>query len=374
MATVSLHNLTSFTSDGQTPDNGAVQGVSLEIGDRELAVLAGPTGGGAATILRMIAGLEIAAGEISIGDRRVNDVAPQDRQVAMVFRDGALYPHMSVQENMTFGLKQRKFAAAEIQKRIRDAADILGLDRLLERKPRELTAVQRQRVALGRAVVRQPQIFLFDDPLSGLGLESRAELRTELIKLHQRLETTMIYVTRDPAEAVAMADRLVLLNRGVVEQSGTARALFDAPANLFVAGFLGNPPMNLVHGTLRQERDGLVFLESGDGTIQTRLPAADWPAAKDLIGKPVVLGIRPEDLRIVQVPKGAEKASNSFAALVDVVEPAGGSANLHLSTGEHALICRTAEPLERGEAGRRVRLEMDVNRVQLFDPVTSLRV
>ncbi len=367
MATVSLHNLTS--------SSGAVQSVSLEIGDRELAVLTGPAGCGAATILRMIAGLEgIAAGDISIGERRVNDLAPKDRKVAMVFRDGALYPHMTVQENIAFGLKRRKFAAAEIQKRTRDAAEILGLEPLLERKPPELTPWQQHRVALGRAVVQQPQVFLLDDPLSSLDPEHRAELRTELIKLHQRLETTMIYVTRDPAEALAMADRLVVLDHGILQQNGTARALFDAPANLSVAGFLGEPPMNLVHGTLKQERDGLAFAESGDGTIHIRLSSAERPGVKDWIGKPVVLGIRPEDLRIVQVAKGAERVSNSFAALVDVVEPAGGSANLHLHTGEHALICRTPEPLERGEAGRRVRVEVDANRVLLFDPATSRRL
>jgi multiple sugar transport system ATP-binding protein len=242
----------------------------------------------------------------------VNDVPPKDRDIAMVFQNYALYPHMSVYDNMAFGLKLRKFPKAEIKKRVQDAAAILGIEELLERKPKALSGGQRQRVAVGRAIVRQPKVFLFDEPLSNLDAKMRVQMRTEITKLHQRLQATMVYVTHDQVEAMTMGDRIVVMNKGVVQQNDTPLTLYNAPVNLFVAGFLGSPPMNIVHGTLKQERDALVFNEMEGGTIQVRLPAAERPAAREFIGKPMLLGIRPEDIEVAQFTKGQENAPASF--------------------------------------------------------------
>ena len=315
MAKVSVKNVYKIYPGEKGGDVTAVTDVSLEIADREFVVLVGPSGCGKSTTLRMIAGLEeISRGDIFIGDKRVNDVPPKDRDIAMVFQNYALYPHMSVYDNMAFGLKLRKFPKAEIKKRVQDAAAILGIEELLERKPKALSGGQRQRVAVGRAIVRQPKVFLFDEPLSNLDAKMRVQMRTEITKLHQRLQATMVYVTHDQVEAMTMGDRIVVMNKGVVQQNDTPLTLYNAPVNLFVAGFLGSPPMNILHGTLKQERDALVFNEMEGGTIQVRLAVADRPGAREFVGKPMLLGIRPEDIEVAQFTKGQENAPASFPA------------------------------------------------------------
>jgi multiple sugar transport system ATP-binding protein len=353
----------------------AVKDVSLEIQDREFVVLVGPSGCGKSTTLRMIAGLEeITSGDIFIGDRRVNDMAPKDRDIAMVFQNYALYPHMTVFENMAFALKLRKFAKPEIKRRVQDAAAILGIEDLLDRKPKALSGGQRQRVAVGRAIVRQPKVFLFDEPLSNLDAKMRVQMRTEITRLHHRLQATMIYVTHDQVEAMTMGDRIVVMNDGVVQQSDTPLTLYNSPVNLFVAGFLGSPPMNFVHGTLKQERDALLFTETGEGTIEVRLPLANREAAREFAGKPIVLGIRPEDIDVAQYTKGQEKPGGSFPAIVDVVEPTGAETNFYLQTGGHTVICRCQQHLEHRDAGRRMHFALDINKTYLFDPASTLRV
>ncbi|PYI90256.1 MAG: glycerol-3-phosphate ABC transporter ATP-binding protein, partial [Verrucomicrobia bacterium] len=249
----------------------AVEDVSLEVADREFLVLVGPSGCGKSTTLRMIAGLEeISRGDIFIGERRVNDLAPKDRDIAMVFQNYALYPHMTVYDNIAFGLKLRRYPKSEIRKRVMDAVNILGIEELLDRKPKALSGGQRQRVAVGRAIVRQPKVFLFDEPLSNLDAKMRVQMRTEIAKLHQRLQATMIYVTHDQVEAMTMGDRIVVMNHGKVQQNDTPLKLYDEPTNLFVAGFLGSPPMNIIRGTLKLEREAIVFREADGGTIEAR--------------------------------------------------------------------------------------------------------
>ena len=374
MAKVTVQNVSKIYPGEKGGAITAVSDVSLEIQDREFVVLVGPSGCGKSTTLRMIAGLEeISQGDIFIGDRRVNDVPPKDRDIAMVFQNYALYPHMTVYDNMAFGLKLRKFPKPEIKKRVQDAAAILGIEELLQRKPKALSGGQRQRVAVGRAIVRQPKVFLFDEPLSNLDAKMRVQMRTEITKLHQRLQATMIYVTHDQVEAMTMGDRIVVMHNGVVQQNDTPLALYHGPANLFVAGFLGSPPMNFISGTLKQERDALVFSEVGDGTIKARLPLPERSAIRDFIGKPLTLGVRPEDIEIAKT--GKERAQGgSFPAIVEIVEPMGAETNLYLQTGAHTLVCRTQEALDHREAGHRMQFEMTLEKAHLFDPVSTLRL
>ncbi|MFN2475878.1 MAG: ABC transporter ATP-binding protein [Chthoniobacterales bacterium] len=375
MAKVSLRNVSKIYPGEKTGDVAAVTDVSIEAADREFLVLVGPSGCGKSTTLRMIAGLEeITRGEIFIGDRVVNDVPPKDRDIAMVFQNYALYPHMTVAENMAFALKLRKFSKTEIAKRVQEAAAVLGIEDLLGRKPKALSGGQLQRVAVGRAIVRQPKVFLFDEPLSNLDAKMRVQMRTEIKKLHQRLQATMIYVTHDQVEAMTMGDRIVVMNSGVVQQIDTPLALYNEPANLFVASFLGSPAMNIIHGNLKQERDGLVFHEAGEGTIEARFEVAERPALAAFAGKPVVLGIRPEAIRITERPKGKEPTPDCFAALVDVVEAMGAETNLHLDTGAHSVVCRSDASLVSADAGRRMYFRMDLTRAHLFDPVTASRI
>lgn len=370
MAQVILRNI-SCTAGRVTP----VSDVSLEIMDGEFAVVVGPSGSGKSTLVRLIAGLEeISQGEIFIDERRVNDVSPKDRDVAMIFRDYALYPHMSVYENITFGLKLRKFPKTELNKRAQNAAAILGIEQLLARKPDALSAEQRLRVALGRVMVRQPKVILFEEPLANLDAALQMQMRTEITKLHQRLQTTMIYTTRDSVEAMSLSDRVVVLNDGVVQQSDSPSAIYHAPANMFVAGFLGRPAMNLIHGTLKQERDSLLFREREDGTIEARLPVADRPGAVAFAGKSVVLGIRPEDIEVVPPALSPRNSATTFPALLEVVEAIGAERNLYLQTGAHTLICRTRNAITRGEAGRRMRFAIDQAEAHFFDPESTRRI
>ena len=322
----------------------------------------------------MIAGLEeISKGDIYIGERRVNDVPPKDRDIAMVFQNYALYPHMSVHDNLAFGLKLRKYPKAEIKKRVMDAASILGIEELLERKPKALSGGQRQRVAVGRAIVRQPKVFLFDEPLSNLDAKMRVQMRTEITKLHQRLQATMIYVTHDQIEAMTMGDRIVVMNNGVVQQTDAPLNLYNQPANLFVAGFLGSPPMNFINGTLKEERDSLVFSEIQGGTIDAHLSRQERPGAREFLGKPMLLGIRPEDIELAQFAK-SDGSTLSFPAIVDIVEPMGAETNLYLQTGAHTVVCRSQRALDHREAGHRLQFEMNLKKAHLFDPVSGGRV
>jgi multiple sugar transport system ATP-binding protein len=374
MAKVSVKNVYKIYPAEKGRDVTAVDDVSLEIQDREFVVLVGPSGCGKSTTLRMIAGLEeISKGEIYIDDRRVNDVAPKDRDIAMVFQNYALYPHMTVYDNLAFGLKLRKYPKAEIKKRVMDAAGILGIEELLERKPRALSGGQRQRVAVGRAIVRQPKVFLFDEPLSNLDAKMRVQMRTEITKLHQRLQATMIYVTHDQIEAMTMGDRIVVMNNGVVQQTDTPLKLYNEPVNLFVAGFLGSPPMNFLNGTLKEERDALVFSEMHGGTIEVRLSIQERPGAREFVGKPMLFGIRPEDIELAQFAKN-DGSTSSFPAIVDIVEPMGAETNLYLQTGAHTVVCRSQRALEHREAGHRFQFEMTLKKAHLFDPATGRRI
>jgi multiple sugar transport system ATP-binding protein len=376
MAKVSVQNVFKIYPGEKGRDVTAVRDVSLEIADREFVVLVGPSGCGKSTTLRMIAGLEeISKGDIYIGDKWVNDVAPKDRDIAMVFQNYALYPHMSVYDNLAFGLKLRKFPKAEIKKRVVDAAGILGIESLLDRKPKALSGGQRQRVAVGRAIVRQPKVFLFDEPLSNLDAKMRVQMRTEITKLHQRLQATMIYVTHDQIEAMTMGDRIVVMNEGVVQQNDAPLTLYNNPVNLFVAGFLGSPPMNFISGTLKQDDEKIRFSEIEGGTIEVAFPAAERPSAREFIGKEMILGIRPEDLEVATFSRKEGKALGiGFPAIVDIVEPMGAETNLYLQSGAHTLVCRSQGAFDHGEAGRRLQFEMNLSKAHLFDPLSTNRL
>ena len=374
MAKVTVKNVWKIYPGEKGKDVTAVSDVSLDIQDREFVVLVGPSGCGKSTTLRMIAGLEeISRGEIHIGDRLVNNVPPKDRDIAMVFQNYALYPHMSVYDNLAFGLKLRKYPKAEIRKRVSDAAGILGIEDLLDRKPKALSGGQRQRVAVGRAIVRQPKVFLFDEPLSNLDAKMRVQMRAEITKLHQRLQATMVYVTHDQIEAMTMGDRIVVMHKGLVQQTDTPLSLYNQPANLFVAGFLGSPPMNFLNGTLESQGDSLIFSEIEGGSIRVRLSAKERPGAGALVGRPVLLGIRPEDIELAQFA-GQEEVTGSFPAIVDMVEPMGPETNLYLQTGAQTVVCRSQRPLEHREVGHRLQFEMNLKKAHLFDPDSGKRV
>ncbi len=333
-----------------------LHGVSVDIRDGEFVILVGPSGCGKSTLLRMIAGLEnISGGEIRIGERVVNDVPPKERDIAMVFQNYALYPHLTVRENMAFSMRIRKAPAAEIDLRVNKAAQILGLTHLLDRYPRQLSGGQRQRVAMGRAIVRDPQVFLFDEPLSNLDAKLRVAMRTEIKELHQRLKTTTIYVTHDQIEAMTMADRIVVMHDGVVEQIGPPLDLYDRPDNLFVAGFIGSPAMNFVPGTVRANGH-LAFVTDTGLTI----PLSEAPSGAD--GRPLVLGIRPEHFDLA--PEG-------LAAEVVVVEPTGSETMLAVRAMGQDLTCVLRERV-RERPGETVFLRP--NRVHFFDAGTGRRL
>jgi multiple sugar transport system ATP-binding protein len=373
MANVSLRNLTRIYPGKDGRDRTAVNNLNLEIQDREFVVLAGPSHCGISSIVRMIAGLDdVSKGDLFIGDRRANDLPPKDRDIAMVSQDYAPYPRMSVYENVAFGLKRRKFPTAEIKKRVQAAAGIVGLQELLESKTQSLSSTQRQCVALARAIALQPKVFLFDEPLTNLDAKTRGQMRNQIAKLHQRLQATMIYATHDSIEAMALGGRIVVVNDGAIQQDGTTLSLYDEPANSFVAEFLG-APFNLVEGMLKQDRDSLVFSEQDDGTIEVRWPISEFPEARDLVGKPVLLGIRPEDIRVAQSSK-AERHSGSFRAIVDLVEVIGAEVNIYLQTGAHTLACRIGRSVDQPEAGHRLQFEMNTPKVCLFDPISRRRI
>src|SRR5881296_2458290 len=313
----------------------AVKDVNLQIRDKEFVVFVGPSGCGKTTTLRMIAGLEaISSGDISIDGNVINALAPMDRDIAMVFQNYALYPHMSVYDNMAFGLKMRKFERPEIEKRVREAADILGIGELLKRKPRQLSGGQRQRVALGRAIVRHPRVFLFDEPLSNLDAKLRVQMRVELKKLHERLGTTAVYVTHDQVEAMTLGDRVVVMKDGWVQQVGEPLELYNKPANKFVAGFLGSPAMNFFNVTVGAENGGL--WATGEG-IRLKMPAPLAERLGPCSGKEMTMGVRPEDLHPAS---GSDPREYCFDAVVDVVEPLGSEILLDLRAGNNTIVAR----------------------------------
>jgi len=350
MATVILENVTKTFPGGVT----AVRCANLTVTDKEFVVLVGPSGCGKSTLLRMIAGLEEATdGSIFIDGRRVNDVPPKDRDIAMVFQNYALYPHMTVYRNMAFGLLLRKLPKTEIDQRVRDAAHILGItEEQLRRKPKSLSGGQRQRVAVGRAIVRQPKVFLFDEPLSNLDAKMRVQMRAELSSLHRRLAATMIYVTHDQVEAMTMGDRIVVLKDGVIQQVDAPLALYDRPGNLFVAGFIGSPPMNFFRGMI-QHRDHVAWFQAEDG-FTLRLDRV-------LPSQPAILGLRPEHIR----PAASSEAT--LTAMVERIEPMGAETHVTLRTGKQVFIARL-DAHERLQPGQSLPLVCDTAKAHFFNP------
>ncbi len=343
----------------------AVKNMDLHIADEEFIVLVGPSGCGKSTTLRMVAGLEeITDGTISIGGRVVNNVPPKNRDIAMVFQNYALYPHMTVYKNMAFALKLRRFPKAEIDQRVRDAAKILGIGELLERKPKALSGGQRQRVAVGRAIVRQPKAFLFDEPLSNLDAKLRVEMRAELKRLHRTLQTTTIYVTHDQEEAMTLGDRIVVMKDGLVQQCGGPLEVYDTPANRFVAGFVGTPPMNFFNGRLVQESGGTFFDE---GTCKIRLTDEQAERVAGHIGQEVVLGVRPEAMALAAESRFAG-TDNVMPVTITVVEPLGEKMDLYAGTANHKHIVARVDARRDTEAGQAVSLHLDVHKVHVFEP------
>jgi multiple sugar transport system ATP-binding protein len=345
----------------------AVDNLSIEIQDREFAVLVGPSGCGKTTALRMIAGLEtITSGEIYIGDTRVNEMASKDRDIAMVFQNYALYPHMNVRDNMGFGLKIRKFTKEEIDQRVQEAADILGIQGLLERKPKELSGGQRQRVAVGRAIVRKPKVFLFDEPLSNLDAKLRVAMRAEISKLHRRLGATIIYVTHDQVEAMTMADRIFIMNNGALQQSGRPLDIYKQPANRFVAGFIGSPAMNFIEATLL--REGSAYFIAAEG-FKVKLPEEFHARIEPYAGRPVIFGVRPED--VAECDPAAGDAGNRLTVRADVVETLGYEIYAYLTCGPHSIVARMEAPKHPMSVGQTLELELKMPQTHLFDRETS---
>jgi multiple sugar transport system ATP-binding protein len=341
----------------------AVKNIYLTAWDKEFLVLVGPSGCGKTTILRMISGLdEVTEGEIYIGDRNVTEVPPKDRDIAMVFQNYALYPHMTVYKNIAFGLKVRKFSKEDIEKRVRRGAQLLGIESLLDRKPRQLSGGQRQRVAMGRAIVRDPKAFLFDEPLSNLDAKLRTQMRAELKKLHQRIQNTVVYVTHDQVEALTLADRIVIMKDGVIMQIGTPKEVYHNPKNLFVADFIGNPTMNFLDVDLVQENGSLYVIEKN---FKLLIPPALHERFLQSVGRPVVLGIRPEhiyDKKLTTPFPGSE----SLKVEIEIVEPVGSETILHTSCGSAKLIACVDNKTE-ARYGTSMELMLDMNQIHIFD-------
>jgi multiple sugar transport system ATP-binding protein len=394
MARVDLAHVTKVYPGGVR----AVDSINLEVADQEFVVLVGPSGCGKSTTLRMIAGLEeITAGEIRIGDRIINEVSPRDRDVAMVFQNYALYPHMSVFRNMAFGLKLRHMPKAQIEQRVAEAAKILDIDHLLDRKPRELSGGQRQRVAVGRAIVREPAAFLFDEPLSNLDAKLRNTTRAQLKRLHQRLRTTTVYVTHDQEEAMTLGDRIVVMKDGVIQQADTPLATYNSPANRFVAGFIGMPPMNFFDGTIQAIEGRLCFVEGsmsgrptdedrvsdspeireGELTLSDRgftlvVPSQCCGRMESHVGRRVVLGIRPEHLHL---HPAAQETGSPIEAKINVIEPLGNNMDVYLSTCLHDPVVARVEAQGGLQIQSRVSLYADLRKVHFFAPgVTGMNL
>jgi multiple sugar transport system ATP-binding protein len=345
----------------------AVNDMNIDVADQEFLVLVGPSGCGKTTALRLLAGLEeISDGKILIGDRTVNDVAPKDRDIAMVFQSYALYPHLSVYDNMAFGLKLRKLPKEEIKRRVNEAAEILGIQDLLERKPRQLSGGQRQRVAVGRAIVREPKVFLFDEPLSNLDAKLRVAMRAEINKLHQRLNTTFIYVTHDQTEAMTMATRIAVINKGLLQQIDSPQNLYDNPNNLFVAGFIGSPAMNFFPAKLRKDNGRLMV----DGsTFAIAIPDEFAKPYQSPAGKNVIFGIRPENIHDPNfVPPNVH--TETIESQVDVTELMGNEIFLHMLSGQNTFVARV-DPRSKLRVGEKVQIAFDMDSIHIFDAETE---
>lgn len=350
----------------------AVSDFNLDIADKEFIVLVGPSGCGKSTTLRMIAGLEdISEGELYIDDKLMNETPPKDRDIAMVFQNYALYPHMTVFDNMAFGLKLRKMPKDQIKERVTEAARILDIEHLLDRKPKALSGGQRQRVALGRAIVREPKVFLMDEPLSNLDAKLRGQMRAEISKLHKRLQTTFIYVTHDQTEAMTMGSRIVVMKDGIIQQIDSPQVLYDNPVNMFVGGFIGSPTMDFVDGTLEKRADGVYFVFG-----QSAIKFPDGRAAKIIdkgyIGKPVVMGVRSENIHDEEVYLSSSPAS-VVDAHVEVTELMGSETLLHLTIEKASFIAKV-DPRSTARAGDDIKVALDMNRVHLFDKETELAI
>src|SRR5215471_15368342 len=356
MARVVIQNLNKLFDEVH-----AVKDLNLVIRDKEFLVLVGPSGCGKTTTLRMVAGLEsTTSGHIMIDDKLINELPPMDRDIAMVFQNYALYPHMSVYDNMAFGLKMRKFDRADIGRRVQEAAEILGIQMLLKRKPRQLSGGQRQRVALGRAIVRHPQVFLFDEPLSNLDAKLRVQMRVELKKLHDRLGTTAIYVTHDQVEAMTLGDRVVVMKDGLVQQVGEPLELYNEPANLFVAGFLGSPAMNFAAVQISQTNGAMWAANEG---LRIRVPGEVAGRLGRYAGQEVTLGIRPEDLHVASA---ADPAELGFDAAVEVVEKLGSEILLDVAVGSNTMVA-SVDPSVRVNVHDQLRLALNPDRLHFFD-------
>jgi multiple sugar transport system ATP-binding protein len=366
MARVILENISKNFGTVQ-----AVKDFNLTVEDKEFAILVGPSGCGKSTALRMVAGLEEpTTGNIYIGDRAVNDFPPKDRDIAMVFQEYALYPHMSVYKNMAFGLKLRKFPRNEINQRVREASEILGIHELLERKPKQLSGGQRQRVAVGRAIVRKPAVFLFDEPLSNLDAKLRVQMRAELSKLHDRLQTTIIYVTHDQVEAMTMGTKIVVMKDGLIQQIGIPLGVYNLPVNLFVAGFIGSPMMNFIPCRILS-KDGRLFIDAE--AFQLPIPEKKAPYYQSLVGAEAVFGIRPNDIYDrLYAPEHVK--GNSIRVVVDVIEPLGSEIHLNVTAGKHNLIA-VVDVQTQVRVHQEIELALNLDKMHLFqkDP-PNLRV
>jgi multiple sugar transport system ATP-binding protein len=376
MAEIVIENLRKVYpgAKGQ-PDKVAVEGATFTIGDKEFLVLVGPSGCGKTTTLRMIAGLEdITSGTIRLDGRVINEVPPKDRDLAMVFQNYALYPHMTVYRNMAYALELRRVPKDEIHRRVENAAKLLGLlepDNLLERKPKALSGGQRQRVALGRAIVREPKAFLFDEPLSNLDAKMRVETRAELSRLHHALQATMVYVTHDQVEAMTLADRIVVMNGGRIQQIAPPLEVYHRPANLFVAGFIGSPRMNTITGIVTGEGDRVIFTEkSPDQPIRLAFRGDPARLLDKHLGKDVILGLRPEHLADTRDLTDPDPGA-TFEVRVDVVEPVGAETWVYLRSSAHQLIARVPHAEPRTDIGHTLRFTADLSRARFFDPATG---
>ncbi len=359
MAGVRLNNISKVYDGGVV----AVKDVNLDVADKEFVVLVGPSGCGKTTTLRMIAGLEeISGGELYIENQLVNDVAPKDRDIAMVFQNYALYPHMTVYENMAFGLKLRKYSKPEIDSRVKEAAQILGITEYLERKPKALSGGQRQRVALGRAIVRKPKVFLFDEPLSNLDAKMRVQMRAEISKLHQRLGATMIYVTHDQVEGMTMGDRIVVMKNGIVQQIDTPLNLYNNPVNKFVAGFIGSPAMNFFEGQVR--RQGKLYFNEVNGGIKLEIPESLESKLSSFVGKNLYLGVRPENISIREYHRGELDATASLR--VDISEPMGNEVYLYFNSPTTQIVARVTAPVDP-KPGTELEMYFDTNKAKFFN-------
>jgi len=363
MAQVSLKNVSKVYSQNVT----AVSNVSLEIKNKEFVVLVGPSGCGKSTTLRMIAGLEeVSEGEIYIGERMVNSVPPKDRNIAMVFQNYALYPHMTVYENMAFALKLRRYPKSDIDERVRETAEILGITKHLNKRPKALSGGERQRVAVGRAIVRKPLVFLFDEPLSNLDAKLRIQMRTEINKLHTRLQTTMIYVTHDQVEAMTMGTRIAVMKEGIINQVADPITLYDNPVNKFVAGFIGSPPMNFMDGKIVKKEDKF-FFDEGNFTVKIKDDMRQ--KLESYIDKEIIFGIRPENVHDKLFVQYASP-EDTITATCEVIEPMGAEVFLYLNSGKHTFVARV-EGHNKPAINQDMELVLEMSRAHFFDPSTE---